>query len=228
MGLCSLADLSDEKGATFDTQWDLHPPASSVNIAELETNSSSEWVRYVTPYSRRGWFRLQSLVHFFLPVKLARPSIADEWITPTDPRNAFTNDTLGIVADLWAPFFENFNPSSTVKHSKLIEIAMQQRDRPDGKSELSDTLQRQGWTSPFILTTVSMSLEIKKKLPQEGVKWLFVRAYAKAVRNGKFDVEVLIMDRAMNLIALSHQVALVAKFEAERRDKSRFEKSAKI
>lgn len=162
------------------------------------------------------------------PIHIAQPSIADEWITPTDPRNTFTNDALGIVADLWAPFFENFHPSSTVKHSKLIEIARQQKENPGGKSKLSDTLQRKGWTSPFILTTVSMTLEVKKKLPSEGVKWLFVRAYAKAIENGKFDVEVLIMDELMNLVALSHQVALVAKFEPGRRDKSRFEQSARI
>ena len=73
-----------------------------------------------------------------------------------------------------------------------------------------------------------MTLEVKKSLPAGGVKWLYVRAYAKAIKDGKFDVEVVIMDEQLQLVALSHQVALVAKFEADRRDSSRFEQKAKF
>lgn len=54
-----------------------------------------------------------------------------------------------------------------------------------------------------------MTLEIKKSLPPEGAKWLFVRAQAKELRNGRMDAEIMIFDQSMALIALSHQICFV-------------------
>ena len=171
---------------------------------------------------------MQSLVYFYLPFELSRPSIADEWITPPDPQNTFTDSTLGIVADLWAPFLENYNPISTLKHSKLNIIARQRNEAPDRTNEISDILQREDWSLPFILTTVSMHLEVKRQLPSTGMKWLFVRAHAKAIEESRLDVGVLIMNEEMDLVALSYPVALAARFDAERRDSRRFERSGKL
>lgn len=220
-----MVDLAMAQGPSFETGWTLDPVPAPASIVELERNESDDWVRYTVPFSKRGWFRLQSLVHFMLPYRLARQSMADEWITPTDSRNRFTNDTIGMVADLWSPFFENYNEQSTIKHARLIEIARQQKL---GHSPLMEELARQGWTSPFILTTTSMELEIKRPLPREGVRWLFVRAYAKAIERGSFDAEVIIMDEQGRLVALSHQTALVAEFRADRRDSTAFAAKAKV
>lgn len=54
-----------------------------------------------------------------------------------------------------------------------------------------------------------MTLEIKKLLPPQGVKWLFVRAQAKEVRNGRMDTEVTILDEKLKLVALSHHVCFI-------------------
>ena len=57
--------------------------------------------------------------------------------------------------------------------------------------------------------TLSMTLEVKKLLPGEGLKWLFVRAQAKEIKNGRMDAEVFIFDADLELVALSHHVCLV-------------------
>ena len=64
----------------------------------------------------------------------------------------------------------------------------------------------EGWRSPFWYLTLSMAIEIKELLPNEGVEWLFVRARAKEIKNGKMDVEVTITDAYLELVALSNHV----------------------
>lgn len=168
------------------------------------------------------------MVHWLLPRQLRLPSISDQWLTPRDPRNAFTNDSLGMVADLWAPFLENYYTDSPVNHPRLMKIAEQQKEDPNGRSELSRALQKRGWTSPYVTTTLSMTLDIKKRLPSEGVKWLFVRAQAKAIEKGNFDVEVIILDETGHLVALSHQTGVAAEFRPERRDTMRLRAESKL
>ena len=54
-----------------------------------------------------------------------------------------------------------------------------------------------------------MGLEIKKSLPEDGVRWLFIRAQAKQIQGGRMDVEVLILDEGMDLVALSNHVCFI-------------------
>ena len=57
-----------------------------------------------------------------------------------------------------------------------------------------------------------MGLEVKKLLPLEGVKWLFVRAQAKQIKNDCIDAELTILDEILELVALSHHVNLIIDF----------------
>lgn len=53
-----------------------------------------------------------------------------------------------------------------------------------------------------------LNLDFKKVIPDEGLEWLFVRVAAKQIRNGRMDLEIVIMDAEGDIIALSHHVAL--------------------
>ncbi|KAI5305528.1 hypothetical protein KEM56_004151 [Ascosphaera pollenicola] len=57
--------------------------------------------------------------------------------------------------------------------------------------------------------TVLMNVDIKMSLPAEGVEWLQLQAQVRKVQNGRFDVDVVILDREGDIVALSTQVALV-------------------
>ena len=46
-------------------------------------------------------------------------------------------------------------------------------------------------------------------LPPQGVKWLFMRAQAKDIANGRMDVEVTILNDKLELVALSHHTCFV-------------------
>jgi len=55
---------------------------------------------------------------------------------------------------------------------------------------------------------VLLNLDFKKVIPDEGLEWLFVRVAAKQIRNGRMDLEIVILDAEGDIIALSHHVAL--------------------
>lgn len=65
------------------------------------------------------------------------------------------------------------------------------------------------WKARLWYPTMMMDIEVKKALPSEGVEWLFVRAIAKQIKDGRMDLEVIVMDEGMELVALSHHVCLV-------------------
>ncbi|TGO26131.1 hypothetical protein BPAE_0065g00050 [Botrytis paeoniae] len=48
--------------------------------------------------------------------------------------------------------------------------------------------------------------EIKKLLPPGGTMWLFMRAQAKEIKDGRLSMEVMLFDEGMELVALSQQL----------------------
>jgi hypothetical protein len=67
--------------------------------------------------------------------------------------------------------------------------------------------------------TMSMSTEIKKKLPEEGVRWLYMRSEAKSIVNGRMDNQALLFDEKMELVAISHHVVQLLSGDQKTRKK---------
>ena len=87
---------------------------------------------------------------------------------------------------------------------------------PDERARRAEAVQRKGepvtddqGPTPFGYPTLSMSLEIKRQLPPQGVKWLYVKVIPMEIRNGRFDTNVYIYNEDMQLVAKSHQVSLI-------------------
>ena len=91
----------------------------------------------------------------------------------------FYNESLGFVCDMWPAVFEPYQ-----YYDPEVQPAL--------------------W-----YPTLNLSLEIKKPLPSEGVQWLFSRVRAKQIKNGRFDLEVVILDDTAEIVALSHHVAMI-------------------
>jgi len=124
-------------------------------------------------------------VQFYFPRKgqLDR-SIVDEWIRFSNGER-FTMESLGYVADTFPQIVEAYRDDLSIRPT-------------NGKK----------WPS-FWYPTLLLNLEIKKVLRPEGVEWLFVRVCAKQIKNGRMDLEVVIMDESGDLVALSQHVSLV-------------------
>ena len=63
--------------------------------------------------------------------------------------------------------------------------------------------------------TMSMSLEVKKGLAdgKPGWEWLFLRLESHQIRNGRMDIDVVVLDEEGELVALSRHVALIVPSE---------------
>ncbi|XDG06405.1 hypothetical protein ABKA04_006020 [Annulohypoxylon sp. FPYF3050] len=61
--------------------------------------------------------------------------------------------------------------------------------------------------------TVVMNIEAKTALPEEGVEWLAVRVTSKQIKEGKFDLDVMVRDGEGDIVTLSHHVAMIVSIE---------------
>lgn len=63
--------------------------------------------------------------------------------------------------------------------------------------------------APIWFPTLSMSIHFKKAIPSGGVDWLFSQVTSKCIRNGRMDIEVVILDELGDIVALASHEALI-------------------
>ncbi|KAH0536323.1 hypothetical protein FGG08_006796 [Glutinoglossum americanum] len=196
------SNIDTEVGPSLDTEYSLHPPPVPADLAKLRDDTDPNWSR-VHKTSGANFRKAYTKVTPWLPRQgQHHQSMADEWVAFSTGER-FTNESLGFICDMW-PAPVDFFRSSNAAHIK---------DRRPPKTVLSEN-------SVHWYPTLVLNLDIKKALPAEGVEFLFVRARTKGVRNGRFDMEVVIMDESGEIVALSHHVCLVLGVERNVADRS--------
>lgn len=230
--MCNLAI----PGKTLPTHWELSPPPHRVDLAKLEAFSDPEWAYYHTPFHPDGFRRGVSYAKYYIPRKIPpQVKFVEQWITPgwdcnpcgsqdsTIEKARWTNELIQLAVDLSLPVQENFSLTEAGKPTlgslaaTLAFAEMQKRAYDEGRSNwrnLNDdgSLPEDGsklFRDSLVNTTLSMSTEVKKKLPDEGVRWLYMRTEAKRLEGSRLDMEVLLFDETMDLVAIGHQVAWV-------------------
>ena len=137
--------------------------------------------------------RIAADERFFFPRRGQHlKSMADEWLCFGDGAR-FTNESLGYVVDMWPQVVESY------RHGD---------DPYDVRDEKVDKA-RAVIEKPFWYPTLLLNLDVKKALPDEGVEWLFARVRAKQIKNGRLDLEVVVLDEEGDVVALSHHISLV-------------------
>jgi hypothetical protein len=192
VGYITHSNMHKEKGVTLDTKWELHPKPPPVDLAALRKDCDEQWARKTSmPFEH---FRKASTkVWFHFPRKgQAMRSIGDEWICFRNGEK-FTSASLGYLADTWPMPVEQFR----------------EEQNPYDVAAGTDAKGAAKKPAVYWYPTVLLNLDIKKALPEEGVEWLFGRVRAKQIKNGRMDLEVIIMDEVGDIVALSHHVTLV-------------------
>ncbi|MCJ1408619.1 hypothetical protein MMC19_002694 [Ptychographa xylographoides] len=187
VGYVTHTNISSESGLTLPTNWSLLPLPKSIDFSAVEENKDKNWK--CQPRNERSFatFRKASQkVDFYLPTAgQLDNSIIDEWLRLTTGEK-FTMDSLGFVADMFPQVVESYR-----RHHPQHSAAQQKK-----------------WGT-FWYPTLLLNLEIKKVLPPEGVEWLFVRVRTKVIRNGRMDLEVVVLDQGGDVVALSQHVSLI-------------------
>jgi hypothetical protein len=200
VGYLTNSDMGSEEGVTLVTGWELHPPPPPVDLRALALGGGSgddNWdMLSKLPYA--AFRKAMQKLKFFIPRKgqLMR-SIVDEWVCFSSGEN-FTNESIGFVADMWPQVVDAYWQLGDLQDTTAPP---QQGDGGKGLKESE--------SAKFWYPTLSLNLDIKKALPPEGVKWLFARVRAKSIKNGRFDLVVVICDESGDIVALSHHVTFV-------------------
>lgn len=208
-GYATNMDMKNAGCVSYATDYTLTPPPTPADVSKLATDQDNRWVSYSNPYHPKSFTKAQAHLKYVMPCSGSpHPSIMDEWITPTSASDKFTNVNLGFVADQWPQMAENYRPDSPHSNNGIVARAIRAKQ---GNSIKSDV----GWRSPFWYPTLLMNIEFKKLLPPQGVGWLFVRARAKQIKDGRMDVEVTILDEESELVALSNHVCFIVNVAPE-------------
>lgn len=204
----TMTDLSKETGISLPTGFALqHPfaPPPKPDLDALREDRDAHWRQFRFPggnplrYSRC----LQNCVYYDPRGGQPAKNIIDKWVRLASGER-FTAASLGFVSDCWPYVVEAYRPSEQEAGEK----------------------RRQGESVPFApgarfwYPTVVLNLEVKKPLPQEGLEWLQLRIQSKQIKNGRLDLEVLILDEQGDLVAISTHVNLILGSERNTAERS--------
>lgn len=205
VGYITVSDTVSDVGPSTSSDWTLYPPPPSAQPPEVrlaadgssfelvEKKNSAAWKVIGAPFSEFRRAGNHSVV--FGPASdKQRVGIVDQWarLRTIAPQGAgagpgrWTNETALVLMDLFP--------------MALGEIDQQARSGDNDKAKS---------TPPFWFPTVTLNVDFKKRLPAEGVDWLYCRVNMKVVRNGRTDIEVIMKDEAGDIVALGSQVGLV-------------------
>ncbi|KAL2413070.1 Thioesterase-like protein TwmA [Exophiala dermatitidis] len=214
-GYITMSNLGTESGLSLDTEYKPYPPVLPVDLDSLRSHGQDPnyTLRAKDPFSQ--FRRAAQNIQMFLVKPDRKPadrpkSINDQWVRFAPggasesssgklPSGRWTNDALGFVVDIFPQIVESYvNPYAE-------EAALGQHSESELKQYLKSTEKRAKYWYP----TLVLNLDVKKLLPPKGVEWLFVRVKAKAIRNGRFDLDVEVWDETNELVATSHHASLV-------------------
>ncbi|KAM0721908.1 hypothetical protein Q7P37_002833 [Cladosporium fusiforme] len=191
VGYITNSNIATEQGVSFETSWTLKPTPLLADTSKFESDTDPNWGE------RKHWpfadFRkaTKNVRSWFPRAGQPEPGVIDEWLCLRNGEN-WTNESLGSVVDTFPQVIETL-----ALDEDPYSVDKERRD--DGKSSSKDS-------AGFWYPTVLLNLDVKKALPKEGVRWLYVRLQAKKIKNGRFDLEIVVLDAEGDLVALSHHV----------------------
>lgn len=191
-GYVTVSPASAEVGITAPTAWSLHPPppagsgaGGAVDLEKLGASGrDGAWTRLEPPFSE--FRRAAQQTEIFGPDPVTNgPRVVDQWARFRPGGSAdgrWTDEAVVYLADMFPMALDGFDTMG------------------EGAGE-------QG--AKFWYPTVTLNVDVKKRLPTPGPRWLYSRVQTRAVRDGRTDLDVVVLDEEGDVVLLSTQVGLV-------------------
>lgn len=207
-GYITVSPASAEVGLSAPTKWALYPPApggtghdGKVDFAALRrTGRDGLWTRVSPPFPefRRAGRQVELYAPQQVPASGSEESggVLNQWarLCPGgDPCARWTNASVAFLVDMFPMALDGFDTMSAA-----ASAAKQQTQSGKDPEE-----------SKYWYPTVTLNIDFKKRLPRQGVEWLYSRIQTKMVRDGRTDLDVVVLDREGDVVALSSQIGLV-------------------
>ncbi|KAI9374461.1 thioesterase-like superfamily-domain-containing protein [Aspergillus egyptiacus] len=210
----SLAPPDIEESPAVKGLWELSPPPppgslsdGSIDFQRLaQTGADGDWQQGPPAPSA-----IQATTHLklYMPSSILFPKtaeertkqIVDQWarFTPGGNAAAWCNEAVIYLADMFP---------AALHRLAAMEVSSQAPATSSGEAQ-------------FWYPTVTMNIDLKTRLPPQGVEWLYSRVVTRMLRGSRADLDVLILDQSGNLIATSTHVGLVV--DAARNTKGRLD-----
>ncbi|RHZ71051.1 hypothetical protein CDV55_108499 [Aspergillus turcosus] len=200
-GYITVSPATAEVGVSAPSNWTVQPepipgsgPNGRVNLAALrETGRDGQWVRLVAPFPK--FRRASQQVELYGPdPALGKPPVLDQWTRFRPGGNTearWTNEAVAFLVDMFPMALDGFDTMG-----KAADNA-------------AGTEPAKGKVAKYWYPTVTLNIDFKKRLPASGVEWLYSRVQTRSVRNGRTDLDVVVLDEQGEVVALSTQVGLV-------------------
>lgn len=203
----TMTNLSKEQGVTLPTAFcpqQLVGAPPTPDFAALKENRDPNWARFEFPGgSPLSYARcLQNVVYHDPRGGQPAKTIIDKWLRPASDEK-WTASSLAFVSDCYPYVVEAHRPT---------------KEEAEEKARWGESIPFSPNTR-FWYPTIVLNLEIKKALPEEGVEWLHLRVQSKQIKDGRFDLEVLLVDEHGDLVAISHHVNLILGSERNTADR---------
>ncbi|KAI0470445.1 thioesterase family protein [Xylariaceae sp. FL0804] len=207
LGYTTQANLRGSTGISMPTGYEVTPAAALPTLPDLELlktrGSDGVWEESKTPGPAN---LVRSLLnwHFYVPRQgpLTHGTL-DMWIR-TASGEPITQSMMPYLVDSFP-----YNLHTFLAAPEMREILLQSSDQPADAPAAQSAPKPPGDRNTLWFPTLVMNLETKATLPEDGVEFLAVRVSAKQIKNGKFDLEVLVRDLGGDLVALSQHVASI-------------------
>ncbi|KAJ5817957.1 hypothetical protein N7447_007965 [Penicillium robsamsonii] len=205
-GYITVSPPEAEVGISVNTGWKPLPaPAAgsradgSVNLAVLgRTGVDGAWTKLVPPFSE--FRKAATHIELFGPgvgeaqQKRSGTLNIDQWARfrpGGDVNGRWTDAAVAYLIDMFPMALDGFDTMAAAAAAKESGSAIA------------------GQKAKSWYPTVTLNVDMKKHLPAEGVEWLYTRIVTKAVRDGRTDLDVTVLDEAGDVIAVSTQIGLV-------------------
>ncbi|KAH8668331.1 thioesterase family protein [Xylariales sp. PMI_506] len=208
MALATATNFDKLVGPTVPTAWEFYPaPRPKPDFAKvLAHQPDNHWLPFyisgeILPFTRR---LLVLNPRDGLPVD----GICDAWTSAmnSDPMDATyltqMTDTIPSMSDTLLR-----NGGIYDAHRQYADLARWAEKNPGSPAKLTNSL-KDGMRATIFNNTVTLDIEFKRRLPKEGVQWIFIRTATRSLENGRLDIDVTICNEKMELLCLSRQVIL--------------------
>ncbi|KAI1409863.1 thioesterase family protein [Hypoxylon sp. FL1857] len=204
-------NFTTSTGISMPTGYEGTPAATLPPLPDFEalknTDKDMTWEEVKMPRAAAAVQRSLLNWKFYEPREgPLTPGVLDMWIRTASGEH-ITQGALAYVVDSFPFNLHTFLAAPEIR--ALLEGA--QKEPADAKGEEMRERHKQRATMWF--PTVVMNIEFKKLLPERGAEWLAVRVTAKQIKDGKFDLEVLVRDVEGEMVALSHHVAMIVSLD---------------
>lgn len=215
MALVTSTNFDKPVGPTAATGWSLRnpDPAPIPDFDKIQAHAPDEhWIpahltSEVVPFSRR--------ILFLKPRDRPPVGVNDAW-------NSFIGDER--IRNSYLPLMADSFPSMSdtlLRNGGLFDanksfdrIKEWAEEHPGVPCELYNS-RRDVLRATIFNNTITLDIEFKRRLPQEGVQWTFTRVTTRLLDAGRMDVDIVICDPKMDILCLARQAILV--LEAKRK-----------